>query len=120
MLALVHPVLAKGRAGVGGDVLEAGRIRGWRQHDRGVLKRARVLERLAHRGDRRSLLPDCHVDAPDLLGRVARVPVLLLVQDRVDGNGRLAGLPVADDQLALATTARPRPADPLTPGPTLL
>src|SRR3546814_3363334 len=33
---------------------------------------------------------------------VAALPVVALVDDRVDGDGGLAGLPVADDQLALA------------------
>ena len=47
VLAVVHPVLADGRAGVGGEVLEAGRV-GRRGRDDGrVLHRAGVLERAA-------------------------------------------------------------------------
>jgi hypothetical protein len=45
-------------------------------------------------GDRRLLLADGDVDADNVLA--------LLVDDRVDGDGGLAGLAVADDQLALA------------------
>ena len=47
---------------------------------------------------RRFLLGDRHVDADD-----ARP---LLIEDRVDGDGGLAGLAVADDQLALAAADR--------------
>ena len=86
----------------GATYLYAGRVRGRRGHDRGVLERAGVLQRLADLGNGRALLPDGDVDALDLPLRVAGVPVALLVDDRVDGDRRLAGLPVTDDQLALA------------------
>ena len=62
-------------------------------HD-GVLHGPEVLERLHHLRDRRALLADGHVDADDALA--------LLVDDRVEGQRGLAGLAVADDQLALA------------------
>jgi hypothetical protein len=107
VLALVHPVLADGRAGVGREVLEAGRVRGGRSDDGGVVHRAVLLERTLDRRDRRALLADGDVDALDLLLGVARLPVLPLVDDRVDRHSGLAGLAVADDQLALAATDRP-------------
>ena len=66
VLAVIHPVLADGRAGVGRDVLVARRVGGLGHHDRGVLQRAGVLQRLAHLGDRGALLADRHVDAADL------------------------------------------------------
>ena len=75
VLALVHPVLADGRAGVRGEVLEAGRVGGRRGDDGRVLQRAVLLERALHRGDGRGLLTDRDVDAADLLLRVAGVPV---------------------------------------------
>src|SRR6185312_14447505 len=43
------------------------------------------------------------VDALDGLGLVTALPVVALVDDRVECNSRLAGLPVADDQLTLPT-----------------
>ena len=67
-------------------------------------------------GDRRALLADGDVDAADLLLRVARGPVLALVQDRVDRDRGLAGLAVADDQLALATADRGHRVDGLDAG----
>ena len=82
-------------AGVGG---------GGGDHDR-VVHRAVLLE-LAHDvGDRRHLLADGHVDALDVLA--------LLVDDRVDGDGGLAGLAVADDELALAAADRHHRVDAL-------
>ncbi len=102
VLALVHPVLADGRAGVGRQVLEAGGVGRRGGDDGGVLHRAVLLEGALHRGDGRALLADGDVDAADLLLRVAGLPVLALVEDRVEADGGLAGLAVADDQLTLA------------------
>ncbi len=116
VLALVHPVLADGRAGVGSEVLEAGRVGGRRGDDGGVLQGAGFLQGATHRGDGRALLADGDVDAAHLLLRVAGLPVLLLVDDRVDRDGRLAGRPVADDQLALAATDGRHGVDRLDPG----
>jgi hypothetical protein len=92
-LPLVHPLLADGRAGVRGEVLEARGVRRRRGDDRGVLQRAGGSSR-APRTEAMvdALLADGDVDAADLLGRVARLPVLLLVDDRVDRDRRLAGL----------------------------
>ncbi len=102
VLALVHPVLADARAGVGREVLEAGRLRRRGGDDGRVLHRAGLLEAADELGDRRALLADGDVDALDLLLRVAALPVVALVDDRVERDGGLAGLAVADDQLALA------------------
>ena len=74
VLALVHPVLADGRAGVGREVLEAGRVGRRGGDDRRVLQRAGLLEGAAHGGDRRALLADGDVDAADLLASGRRTP----------------------------------------------
>src|SRR5439155_26254908 len=58
--------------------------------------------------DLRLLLADRHVDAQEVAA--------LLVDDRVDGEGRFAGLPVADDQLALAAADRDHRVERLDPG----
>src|SRR5690606_13161783 len=104
VLALVHPVLADGRAGVGGDVLEARRVGRRGGDDGGVLHRAGLFEGALDAGDGGALLADRDVDAAHLLARVARLPVGLLVDDGVDADRGLAGLPVTDDQLPLAAT----------------
>ena len=70
----------------------------------------------ADRGDRGALLADGDVDAAHLLLRVAGRPVVLLVDDRVDRDGGLAGLAVADDQLALAAADRGHGVDGLDAG----
>ena len=59
-------------------------------------------------GDGGELLADGHVDADQALA--------LLVDDRVDGEGGLAGLAVADDQLALAAADRDQGVDGLDAG----
>ena len=116
VLALIHPVLADGRAGVGREVLEAGRVGGGSRDDRRVLHGAGLFERAAHTRDGRALLADRDVDAADLLRRVARLPVLLLVDDRVDRDRRLAGLAVADDELTLPAPDRDHRVDGLDAG----
>ena len=116
VLALVHPVLADGRAGVGGDVLEARGLRRRSGDDGRVLHGAGLLEGGADRGDRGALLTDGDVDAAHLLLRVAGGPGFLLVDDRVGDDRRLAGLAVTDDELALAAADRGHGVDGLDPG----
>ena len=108
MLAVLHPVLTDGAAGVGGEVLERRRVAGRGGDDDGVLHRAVLAQRLDGLGDGRALLADGDVDA--LHAEAA------LVDDRVDGDGGLAGLAVADDQLALATADRGHRVDRLDAG----
>ena len=76
-------------------------------HD-GVVHRARGrqgIHQLRHGG---ALLPDGHIDANDVLA--------LLVDDGVQGNDGLAGLAVADDQLALAAADGNHAVDGLDAG----
>src|SRR5690606_7044155 len=98
------------------DVLVARRVRRRGRDDGRVLQRAGLLEGAADRGDRRALLAHRDVDAAHLLVRVAGLPVGLLVDDRVDRDGRLAGLAVTDDELTLATADRHHRVDRLEAG----
>ena len=77
-------------------------------HDDRVLERAVLAQRLDGLRDGRTLLADRDVDALHAL--------TLLVQDRVDGDRRLAGLAVADDELALTPTDRRHRVDGLDAG----
>src|SRR6185295_768433 len=74
----------------------------------GVLHRAELFEGAHDLGDRRALLPDGDVHADHALA--------LLVGDRVEGDGGLAGLAVADDELALAAADRHHGVDGLEAG----
>ena len=94
VLAVVAEVLADGAARVGGDVEEGRGVGGGGADHDGVLHGPVLLEGADDLGHRRVLLPDGHVDADDALA--------LLVDDRVEGHRGLAGLAVADDELALA------------------
>ena len=60
----------------------------------GVIHRAVFFELLHNLRNGRGLLADRDIDADNVLA--------LLVDDRIDRDGRFAGLAVADDQLALA------------------
>ena len=94
ILATVHEVFAHGGSGVGGDVLHRGGLARAGAHHDGVVHGAAPAQLLGDLGNRADLLPDGHIDAHHVLA--------LLVQDGVDGDGGLARLPVADDQLTLA------------------
>ncbi len=97
-----------GAAGVGGDVLQRRRLVGSGHDDDRVLQRAETFQRPHRAGDGRPLLPDGDVDADQVLA--------LLVDDGVHGDGRLARLTVADDQLALASADRDHRIDGDDPG----
>ena len=98
VLTVVAIVFAHRGAGVRGEELQRRRLRrAGRYHD-GVAHGAVRLELGHNFGHCRSLLTDGDVDALYV--------IVLLVDDRVDGDSRLAGLSVADDELALAATDR--------------
>src|SRR5262249_36914074 len=82
----------------GGIVLQRRRVAAVGADNDGVVHRAGVLEVLYDAGDVGLLLADGDVDADD--------PLAALVDDRVQRDLRLAGLAVADDQLALAAADR--------------
>ena len=106
--AAVAEVLAHRARRVRADVEQRRGIRRARGDDDGVFHRAGFLERPHDLRDRRLLLADRVVDADHVLP--------LLVDDRVDRDGRLAGLAVADDQLALTAADRHHRVDRLEPG----
>ena len=98
VLAVLHPVLAHGAAGVGRQVLVRRGVPGRGDHHDGVLERLVVLQGGHGLGHRGVLLPDGDVNALHALAG--------LVEDGVDGDRGLAGLAVADDQLALPAADR--------------
>src|SRR6266511_1807472 len=103
----VHPELPERAAGVRGEVLEHGGVGGGSVDDARVVHRAVRFERGDGLRDGRSLLAHGDIDALHALAA--------LVQDRVDGDGRLPSLAVADDQLALAATHGCHGVDGLDP-----
>ena len=103
--AVVEEVLGHRAAGVGRHVLDRRGLVGGRGDDDAAVERAGVLERLGDADDGRHALADRHVDRDDVL--------VLVVDDRVDRDRRLAGLAVADDQLALAAADRDHRVDRL-------
>src|SRR6185369_11891336 len=75
-----------------------------------------LLQRPDDLCDRRTLLTDGHVDAVELLALLARLVDFLLVDEGVERDGGLAGLAVADDQLALAAADRDQSVERLEAG----
>ncbi len=106
--AVLHDFLAHRAARVRSEELEGGRLFGAGDDDDRVLHGAVLLEDGHDLGDGRELLADGHVDADEAFA--------LLVDDRVDREGALAGLAVADDQLALAAADRDEGVDGLDAG----
>ncbi len=106
--ALLHDFLAHGAARVRGEELEGGRLLGPGYDDDRMLHRPVLLEHGHDLGDGGELLADGDVDADEALA--------FLVDDRIDGECALAGLTVADDQLALAASDGDQGVDGLDAG----
>ena len=95
---LTHEILADRRAGIRRDILLRRTVRRSGGNDDAVIERAVFLERAAQTRHCGCLLADGNVNADHVL--------TLLVQNGVNGDGGLAGLAVADDQLALTASDR--------------
>ena len=98
MAAAVAEIFAHRAAGIRRDVLHRRRIGSRGGDDDGVIHGAVIFERLHHLRHGGALLPDGDIDADHVAA--------LLIDDRVERDGGLAGLAVADDQLALAAADR--------------
>src|SRR5437867_1196877 len=108
VLSLVLEVLTHRATGIRRDVPQRGGLAGGGRNDDRVFHRAPRLEGGRDLGHGGRPLPDGDVDADDALA--------LLVDDRVQRNRGLAGLPVADDELALAASDGNHGVDGLDPG----
>src|SRR5262245_19548461 len=104
----VAEVLADAAAAVRGDELHGCGVGRACNHHRRVVHGSVLDELVDHLRDRRLLLADGDVDAVHVAAA--------LVDDGVDGHRGLAGLAVADDQLALAATDRDHRVDRLDAG----
>src|SRR6201996_1204690 len=114
--AVIAEVLAHGAAGERRDVLHRRRIRRGGGDDDRIFQRALLfqhLDELRHGG---ALLADRDVDAIQLDVLVRLRVERLLVEDGVERDRGLAGLAVADDQLALAPADRDQCVDRLQAG----
>ena len=88
--------------------LQRGRLGCRRRDDDGIFHGARLSKPIDDLSYGRALLPDGDINADDVAA--------FLIDDRVDGDGGLAGLAIADDQLALAATDRNHAVDRLQTG----
>ena len=91
-----HEVFGHGTARIRRDVLQRGAVRGRSRDHHGVVHRSVTLEGVDNFGDGTGPLTDGHIDTDNALA--------FLVDDRIQGDGGFAGLTVADNQLALAST----------------
>src|ERR1700730_1482141 len=113
---VVAEVFAHGAAGEGCDVLHRRRIGGGGRDDDGIFQRALLfqnLDELRHGG---ALLADRDIDAIQLDLLVGLGVQRLLIENGIERDRGLAGLAVADDQLALAAADRDQRIDRLQPG----
>ncbi len=108
VLAVVAEVFAHRGGGEGSEVLHRRGLGGGGGDDDGVGHRAVLFERLHDLRNGRALLADGAVDADQV--------VLRGVDDGVERDGGLAGLAVADEQLALAAADGDHRVDGLDAG----
>ena len=95
---LTHEILADSSTGIRRDILLRCTVCCGGRNDDAVIECAVFLERAAQTRHCGCLLANGNVNADHVL--------TLLVQDSVDGDGGLAGLTVADDQLTLTASDR--------------
>ena len=94
----LHELLTHGAAGIGGDILHGCGLISSRQDHDGVSHGTMAFQQSDGAGHRSFLLPDGDINADQVLP--------LLIDDGVYGDGRLAGLAIANDELALPATDR--------------
>ena len=104
-LALIHEVLSHRNTGIRCEILQRRAVSSRSGYDDRVVHGAALFERLDDARNRRGLLADGDIDADAVL--------VVLVEDRVDRDGRLADAAVADDELTLATADRYEGVDSL-------
>ncbi len=103
VLSVVSEVLTDGTAGVGGQELKRGSIRGGGSNDNGVLEGITLTEEAHDVRDGGTLLANGDVDAEKRLGQVTDLVGSLLVKNGVDSDGGLTSLSVTNDQLTLSS-----------------
>ena len=99
----VAEVLADGGTCEGGVELHSSGVGGGSGHHDGVRHSAMLGEVLHDAGHCRTFLSDSYINT---IYRITFVVEFLLVDNRVDSDGGLTGLAVANDQLTLASTDR--------------
>ena len=108
MAAIVAHMLSHRTAAVRSDILERGRLRGAGRNNDRVVHGAVLPEPIHYLSDGGELLPNGDIDADDIAP--------LLVNDGVDRQGRLTGLPIADYQLPLSPSDGDHRINRLKPG----
>ena len=108
MFAFVHKVFAHRAAGIGSDELQRAGLGSCRRYDDGIVHGAAFLQLGNQIGNCGTLLADGYVNTDNIL--------ISLVQDRIDRDGSLTGLTVADDQLTLSASDRDHGVDSLDAG----
>ena len=103
----VAEMLSHGARRIGRNVLHRRRFRCRCRHHDGVLHRSSVFQNLHNLRNRRSLLTDRVVNTNQIIA--------LAVDDGIERHRSLAGLPVANDQLALSAANRNHAVDGLEP-----
>ena len=104
----IAEIFTDGRCRIRRNVLHGCGFRGRRRNHDGVFHRAVIFENLHHLRNRRPLLPDRVINANQI--------VTLAVDDGVERDRGLSGLPVANDQLALSAADRNHAVDGLQSG----
>ena len=99
----VHPIFADAAAGIRSDVLQGGKLAGSGYQDRGIFHGLMLIQLFDDLGNGGVLLSDGNVDAFHV--------ATFLIDDRIDGDCRLSGLSVTNDQFSLTLADRDHGVD---------
>ena len=93
--------ITHGAAGIGSQKLQRSGIGGGSSNDDGVLHGIRICQTFHDLGNSGSLLTNGNVDAVKFLLLVSSIVETLLVDDGIDGDGRLAENEISNIKLCL-------------------
>src|SRR6516162_2866155 len=116
MHTVIAEIFAHAATGIGRNILQRCRLRGGGGYDDRVVESTVILQSLDDLGHGRALLTDRDIDAIELARFVGAGVHLFLIEYGVYDQRGLAGLAVADDQLALPAPDRDERVDSLEPG----
>ncbi len=114
--AVIPEIFCHGATGKRRQILQRSRIGGGSGNNDGIFQRAVFLKGFHNLRNSGTLLANHNINAVEFLAFIIRGIDGLLIEDRVHRNGRLAGLAVANNQLALTASDRDKAVNGLEAG----
>ena len=103
MTAGITEILSDGSPCKGSVILQCSRVARRSSHHNGIVHRTVLVQGIHDRGNGRTFLTNGYINT---IHRITSFKIGTLVDDGIDGNGRLTGLAVTDNQFTLSAANR--------------